>query len=54
MTETLTRKEVLQDVAKELREFDFQSFDPRKDKNVLLDKLQYINSQLGNLLKGFV
>ena len=51
--ENITRQDTLKQIAIELREFDFKSFDPRTDKAVLVAALQSINSRLGALLKGY-
>jgi hypothetical protein len=53
MTDDNPRQTVLKQISKDLKEFDFQNFDPRKDKTILMNKLQSINSQLGKLLKGY-
>ena len=47
------RQEILKKIAAELMEYDFDTFDPRKDKKILMDHLQYINGQLGKLLQGY-
>lgn len=47
------RQTTLKQIAEDLRSFDFQNFDPRKDKALLMNKLQAINSSLGKLLKGY-
>lgn len=52
-TENLSRKDTLKQIATELREFDFEHFDPRTDKAILVAFLQSINSRLGALLKGY-
>lgn len=50
---TNERQETLKKIAKELIGYDFKTFDPRKDKKILMDHLQYINGQLGKLLQGY-
>lgn len=53
-TETGTsRKEVLKTIAVDLRKFDFETFDPRKDKMELMTELKAINIKLGGLLRGY-
>ena len=47
------RQQTLKKIAKELMSYDFKTFDPRKDKQILLDHLNYINGQLGKLLAGY-
>jgi len=47
------RQDTLKQVAEELASFDYKNFDPRKDKQILMDHLLYINAQLGKLLKGY-
>lgn len=47
------RQTTLKEIAKELKEFDFKSFDARKDKVTLMNQLQSINARLGKLLKGY-
>jgi len=47
------RKETMRYVTETLRNFDFETFDPRTDKKVLMDELQIINSKLGNLIREY-
>lgn len=51
--ENLNRQDTLRQIASELRDFDFEHFDPRTDKAILVEVLQSINSRLGSLLKGY-
>lgn len=53
MPEQNTRQETLKEISTELKQFDFQSFDPRKDKQALIEFLKSINSKLGSILKGY-
>jgi hypothetical protein len=53
MPEQNIRQETLKEISVKLKQFDFQSFDPRKDKQVMVDFLTTINSRLGALLKGY-
>lgn len=46
-----SKKKVLKKIAEDLREFDFGSFDPRKDKQILMTHLQSVNSKLGKLIR---
>jgi hypothetical protein len=48
---TPTKKQILKEIANDLREFDFGSFDPRKDKAVLMTHLQTVNSKLGKMIR---
>lgn len=48
-----SRKKVLNDVSQTLRDFNFESFDLRTDKPILMAKLKEINIKLGGLLKGY-
>lgn len=47
------RQTTLTEITNDLRSFDFQTFDPRKDKIKLMQLLQSINSRLGQLLQGY-
>ena len=46
-----TKKQTLKEIANDLREFDFGSFDPRKDKALLMSHLQTVNSKLGKMIR---
>ena len=50
---TTPKKDTLNIISKDLRKIDFKTFDPRKDKAMLMTELEKINSQLGKLLRGF-
>lgn len=47
------RQTTLTQISNDLRTFDFKTFDPRKDKVILMQLLQSINSKLGQLLQGY-
>lgn len=51
--ESTPRKKTLQEIAKMLRDFDFENYNILKDKPVLLAELNQINSKLGKILGGF-
>lgn len=53
MASKKTKKTILADISKDLRTFDFENFDVRKNKKELLDYIQLINSKLGKLLRDF-
>ena len=53
MTDENIRQKTLRDIATMLREFDFENYDPYKNKVVLMDELKKINSMLGKLLRGY-
>lgn len=46
-----TKQQTLKDIANDLRTFDFNSFDPRKDKIKLMNHLQMVNSKLGRMIR---
>lgn len=51
--ETTPKKMTMQEIAEILRNFDFENYDPYKDKSVLMKELQTVNAKLGKLLRGF-
>ena len=46
-----TKQETLKTIATDLRNFDFDNFDPRKDKALLTTHLQAVNSKLGKMIR---
>lgn len=48
-----TKKQILQQISNDLKNIDFKSFDPRKNKKPLMDSLQQINASLGKILRTF-
>lgn len=48
-----SKKKILYTISDDLRSFDFEQFDFRKNKKDLMEYIQYINSKLGKLLRDF-
>jgi len=46
-----TKKQILKEIADDLRTFDFGAFDPRKDKQLLLNHLMISNAKLGKMIR---
>jgi hypothetical protein len=46
-----SKKDVLISISQELKNYDFNSFDPRQDKPLLLSVITVIKSKLGKLLR---